>query len=209
MSQTLVRTESHPLTVLGSRPKPTNNNAPPLSAGLTSDDANLHEERLTLWTNFNHAWLSLLQQQKDFMESGSRSQGLISEEGLEKIGRDMVRLCDSIERHGLVDYQYGVWEEQIIASESFPLARPGTLVSLWSTFALCTTFALCRALMHRFDSSLGMRRSLRGGSRLGWAVDGLQLSASLRQTRRCCRPRFTPILLSLPGSFFFFFFFSC
>jgi hypothetical protein len=32
------------------------------------------------------------------------------------MGKDLVRLCDSIERHGLVDYQYGVWEEQIIDS---------------------------------------------------------------------------------------------
>jgi len=25
-----------------------------------------------------------------------------------------VRLCDPLERHGLVDYQMGVWEEQIV-----------------------------------------------------------------------------------------------
>lgn len=29
------------------------------------------------------------------------------------MGDELVRLCDGIERHGLVDYQYGVWEEQI------------------------------------------------------------------------------------------------
>ncbi|KAK4206236.1 hypothetical protein QBC37DRAFT_248091, partial [Rhypophila decipiens] len=48
---------------------------------------------------------------KDMMESGQqlqRSQSLISQEGLEKIGNELVRLCDSVERHGLVDYQYGV-----------------------------------------------------------------------------------------------------
>jgi hypothetical protein len=53
------------------------------------------------------------------MESGQqlqRSQTLIPIEGLQKMGKDLVRLCDSIERHGLVDYQYGVWEEQIIDS---------------------------------------------------------------------------------------------
>ena len=56
------------------------------------------------------------------MESGQqpqRLQTLISQEGLEKMGRELVRLCDSIERHGLVDYQYGVWEEQIVASKDF------------------------------------------------------------------------------------------
>lgn len=54
-------------------------------------------------------------------ESGQqpqRSQSVISAEGLKKMGKELVRLCDSIERHGLVDYQYGVWEEQIIESKS-------------------------------------------------------------------------------------------
>ncbi len=53
------------------------------------------------------------------MEAGQqlqRGQTLVPQEGLQKMGKDLVRLCDSIERHGLVDYQYGVWEEQIIAS---------------------------------------------------------------------------------------------
>lgn len=48
------------------------------------------------------------------MESGlGRNQGLITEESLKKMGDDLIRLCDQIERHGLVDYQYGVWEERI------------------------------------------------------------------------------------------------
>lgn len=55
------------------------------------------------------------------MESGrslGRGQTLITLEGLKKLGDELVRLCDSIERHGLVDYQYGVWEEQITESRS-------------------------------------------------------------------------------------------
>ncbi|CAK7264157.1 hypothetical protein SEPCBS119000_000855 [Sporothrix epigloea] len=31
------------------------------------------------------------------------------------MGRELVRLCDGIERFGLVDYDYGVWEERIMA----------------------------------------------------------------------------------------------
>ena len=46
-----------------------------------------------------------------------RSQSLIKQDGLERMGKEIVRLCDGIERHGLVDYQYGVWEDQIIASK--------------------------------------------------------------------------------------------
>lgn len=42
-------------------------------------------------------------------------QSLIQEEFLEKMGRDLVRLCDGMERHGLVDYEMGVWEEEIIS----------------------------------------------------------------------------------------------
>ena len=53
------------------------------------------------------------------MESGqqlSASQRLMSEETLNKMGDELIRLCDGVERHGLVDYQYGVWEEQIESS---------------------------------------------------------------------------------------------
>lgn len=42
---------------------------------------------------------------------------LLSKDDLEKMGKELVRLCDGIERHGLVDYQYGVWEEQIITGK--------------------------------------------------------------------------------------------
>ncbi|KND93852.1 hypothetical protein TOPH_01733 [Tolypocladium ophioglossoides CBS 100239] len=87
--------------------------------GLSQDDATLHDERIKLWNDFNHAWLALLFQQKTMMESGqqlSESQRLMPEETLNKMGDELIRLCDGIERHGLVDYQYGVWEEQIESS---------------------------------------------------------------------------------------------
>lgn len=50
------------------------------------------------------------------MESSpnQRPSGLITQENLEKMGSELVQLCDGIERHGLVDYQYGVWEERIM-----------------------------------------------------------------------------------------------
>jgi hypothetical protein len=80
-----------------------------------------------LWNDFNHAWLGTFQRQKEMLESGQqlqRSQSLISQDGLQKMGKELVRLCDSIERHGLVDYQYGVWEERIIDSKPLvPAAR--------------------------------------------------------------------------------------
>ncbi|RCI07491.1 hypothetical protein L249_4530 [Ophiocordyceps polyrhachis-furcata BCC 54312] len=88
--------------------------------GLSQDDASLHDERIKLWNDFNHAWLALGFQQKQLMQTGqqvSRAQTLMSESTIKKMGDELVRLCDGVERHGLVDYQYGVWEEQIESSK--------------------------------------------------------------------------------------------
>ncbi|KAI1117339.1 hypothetical protein F5Y14DRAFT_380387 [Nemania sp. NC0429] len=85
--------------------------------GLTADQENLHQDRLKLWRDFNNAWLSLCQKQKTMLESSlplQRGQNLVSEEQMMNMGNELVRLCSSIERHGLVDYEYGVWEERII-----------------------------------------------------------------------------------------------
>lgn len=85
--------------------------------GLTGDDESLLEDRLTLWQDFNHAWLSLFQKQKDMLDAGStprRNRGVMTKDQLTKMGNELVRLCNGIERHGLVDYQYGVWEERIV-----------------------------------------------------------------------------------------------
>ena len=54
------------------------------------------------------------------MESGlqpTRSQSLMSKGTIKKMGNELIRLCDGVERHGLVDYQYGVWEERITGSK--------------------------------------------------------------------------------------------
>lgn len=73
-----------------------------------------------MWNDFNHGWLGLLQKQKDVTESGQKpqaGQSVISRDELEDTGKELVRLCDGLEKHGLVDYEYGVWEEKIIASK--------------------------------------------------------------------------------------------
>ena len=91
-----------------------------LTLGLTTDDEDLYEGRVKLWKNFNNAWLGILEKQKEMMWSGNsshRSQSLISYADLQKMARELVRLCDGIERFGLVDYDYGVWEERIMASK--------------------------------------------------------------------------------------------
>jgi hypothetical protein len=88
--------------------------------GLSLDDANLHAERIRLWENFNHAWLALGRRQRDWMQSGHQPTGpqsMLSADMMEHMMNELIRLSDGIERHGLVDYQYGVWEERIVAGK--------------------------------------------------------------------------------------------
>ncbi|KAG7105339.1 hypothetical protein HYQ44_016651 [Verticillium longisporum] len=85
--------------------------------GLNLDDQKLHGDRLKLWQDFNYAWLALFQAQLDLAKSGrppQRSQTPMTEETIIKMGKELTRLCDGIERHGLIDYDYGVWEEDVI-----------------------------------------------------------------------------------------------
>ncbi|KAF5985952.1 hypothetical protein FBULB1_2684 [Fusarium bulbicola] len=98
--------------------------------GLNLDDTNLHADRVQLWNDFNHAWLGFGQRQIDLMTSSqqlSRTQSLVSKAMIKKMGNELIRLCDGIERHGLVDYQYGVWEDQITAGEQLQ-SRPKSLI---------------------------------------------------------------------------------
>jgi hypothetical protein len=88
------------------------------------DDEAHYEQRLKLWEDFNHCWLTLLQKQKDLVsESASTRQApqhphsIVQYDMLEKMGTQLIKNCDNMEKHGLVDYQMGVWEEEIIASE--------------------------------------------------------------------------------------------
>jgi hypothetical protein len=42
---------------------------------------------------------------------------LLTIDVMEKMGNDLVRLCDKMEPHGLVDYQMGIWEEEILSGK--------------------------------------------------------------------------------------------
>jgi hypothetical protein len=50
-------------------------------------------------------------------EPPAAPQSLIPEESLENMGAELVRLGDMVEKHGLVDYQIGIWEEEILSSK--------------------------------------------------------------------------------------------
>lgn len=82
----------------------------------------MRAERLKLWEEFNNCWLTVLQRQKDMtrdmLSSGQQPhppQGLLEHDYLEFMGKALVDLCDVMEKHGLVDYQMGVWEEEIVS----------------------------------------------------------------------------------------------
>jgi hypothetical protein len=87
------------------------------------DDQALHGERLKLWDDFNTCWLTTLQKQKEMSEevvsTGQEPrppENILEYDFLETLGRELIRLCDIMEKHGLVDYQMGIWEEEIISS---------------------------------------------------------------------------------------------
>jgi hypothetical protein len=92
-----------------------------LIVGLDRDEEELHGDRIKLWDEFNTCWLAVLQKQKDLtkemLETGQAPRNMLNVETLNKMGRELVRLCDRMERHGLVDYQMGVWEEEIVGGE--------------------------------------------------------------------------------------------
>ncbi|KAL8665847.1 MAG: hypothetical protein Q9202_001970 [Teloschistes flavicans] len=90
--------------------------------GLVQDDYTRREGRLQLWSEFNLCWLAVLQRQKDdtqvILDTGQPPPpgSLLRAESLENMAETLVQLCDSIEKYGLVDYQMGVWEEEIMNS---------------------------------------------------------------------------------------------
>lgn len=113
--------------------------------GLISDKrvtyGDIYDERLKLWNEFNLLWEALLQRQLENTEQAKSDQSLPSPQSvldkkmLTRMGNELVRLCDGIEPHGLVDYEMGVAEEQIISSKSKQrceqLARSADVMQYW------------------------------------------------------------------------------
>lgn len=66
------------------------------------------------WEDFNQAWLALLERQKSLSETETIRLDQVT---LEHLGTKLVEFCDRLELRGLVDYQYGIWEDYIIRSK--------------------------------------------------------------------------------------------
>lgn len=80
-----------------------------------------HTERMQLWNDFNICWLAVCQRQKDLTQdvvaSGRQppQASLLNRDRMEAMGKELIQLCDQMEQHGLVDYQMGIWEEEILS----------------------------------------------------------------------------------------------
>jgi hypothetical protein len=92
--------------------------------GLLNDDEEREPERLELWRNFNNAWLAFFQKQLDMSEdlidigvSPLHSQEVLKYEELDEMRGELVQKCDEIQSFGLVDYEMGILEKDIIASK--------------------------------------------------------------------------------------------
>jgi hypothetical protein len=65
-------------------------------------------------------------------QRGAPQVSILKYDELETMGKELVRLCDIMEKHGLVDYQMGVWEEEIITRES-KLDSMSTILIIFSS----------------------------------------------------------------------------
>ncbi|KAJ5933502.1 hypothetical protein N7454_005831 [Penicillium verhagenii] len=87
--------------------------------GILRDDNLSYPDRLELWKEFNICWLAVCQKQKDLTQDYTGDHPsvqitLLTRDRMEAMGKALIQLCDQLEQHGLVDYQMGIWEEEIL-----------------------------------------------------------------------------------------------
>ncbi|OOF91129.1 hypothetical protein ASPCADRAFT_57730, partial [Aspergillus carbonarius ITEM 5010] len=89
--------------------------------GILRDDQMPHGDRLQIWNDFNICWLAVCQKQKDLaqevLQTGRQPSqtSLLSGDAMDNLGKELIQICDRMEPHGLVDYQMGIWEEEILS----------------------------------------------------------------------------------------------
>ena len=78
----------------------------------------MYAGRLQFWKIFNTCWQALGQKQKDVtseaMRTGRKPEGMLSVGRIKMLMDDLVGMCNQLEPYGLVDFEMGIWEEQII-----------------------------------------------------------------------------------------------
>lgn len=86
--------------------------------GLHHDEEDEQNQRILLWRELNHAWEALGQKQKSITENAIRTRqqpaDFLTSTAIRHLIDKLVSWCDQIEKYGLVDYEMGIWEEQIV-----------------------------------------------------------------------------------------------
>ncbi|KAE8554684.1 hypothetical protein EYB25_003225 [Talaromyces marneffei] len=82
---------------------------------LHMDNSNTLEQHRNLWSNFNYCWLSAFQKYIDYPIND------LDTDRMEKMGQIVIEFADYVEPYGLVDYQMGFWEEEILDREKWPI----------------------------------------------------------------------------------------
>ncbi|KAL4893415.1 hypothetical protein BDV59DRAFT_193228 [Aspergillus ambiguus] len=77
--------------------------------------------QLRLWNGLNICCLAICQKQKDLTQASMKANiplpdTCLSISQIEAFGKELIAICDRIEKHGLVDYEIGVWEEEILSN---------------------------------------------------------------------------------------------
>jgi hypothetical protein len=90
-----------------------------MGLGLTRDHQLPCPEHLSIWQDFNITWLALCQRHIDIGRIPGTGGSLLKRDQLENIAWMLIEICDLFEPVGLVDYEIGVWEEEILSGEYY------------------------------------------------------------------------------------------
>jgi len=85
----------------------------------------------------NHIWLAFFQKIIDTLKSRESCIDLPDADQLSCLGEDFIRICDQLEPDGLVDYEMGIWEEEILSCEYHPKSSAVMSLTLSLALRLC------------------------------------------------------------------------
>lgn len=107
-----------------------------------------------------------LEKQRELTQEYLQNQGLreplsiMSVQILEHLSRELVRLCDSVEKHGLVDYQMGVAEEEIM-DRKYPCETAFLLLVTIANVCVCAAVLIrCLSLLDPDSATTGAESSV-------------------------------------------------
>lgn len=93
-------------------------------------------------------WLAVCQKQKDVtldvIRTGHQPENtsLLSTAMMENMGRELIELCDQMEPYGLVDYQMGIWEEEILSGKDSIFRKTRSSHCVCRLLMRCTFYSL-------------------------------------------------------------------